>query len=115
MESLEARARKAGEAKRQAVRDAHMSMRYTAPEIYTRALHLHYVSLGVLPEAPERVASLEVMVQAHPERAQLVLDVLALAEADGADYARIMSTLRSMLARHASTALLDEIEKGEKR
>lgn len=109
MESLDAQARAAGATKRQEVRNAHMSMRYSAPEIYTQALYLHYVTLGVLPEDPERVASLEVMVQAHPERAQLVLDVLALAEADGADYEKIMSVLRSMLARHAAQKLLDEM------
>ena len=115
MESLDEQARKAGEAKRQEVRNAHMSMRYRAPEIYTQALYLHYVTLGVLPEDLERVASLEIMVHAHPDRAQVVLEVLALAEADGANYKKIMSVLRSMLARHASTALLAEIEKGEKR
>ena len=60
------------------------------------------------------VAELETQVQAHPDSARKVIELLAMAEVGGASYEKIRALLHSMLARVATHEALRKIEKGMK-
>ena len=110
MESLEARARAAGESKRQDVRRKMIESRSSAPRLYVKALLLHHTFTGSMPPHPKLALELEALVQNNAEAARDVIKALHWATLDGGRYEGILSAMHAMIARQEARRLLDEIE-----
>ena len=93
-----------------------LDLRLRAPRVFAQSLLMHYSSRGVLPAGAKKITkTLEAMVRAKPDHAAMVIKAFEKMEyAGGSNYDKIISILRSMLARDVARKAMAEIEKGMK-